>query len=115
MSRCGWLGLKETAIIIHAAGPEWKGGRWKEAEDLKKVVEGCLIEANKHNCKSIVIPAISTGIFNYDMDKASEIISTTVINYDYTNNNDLRDIIFIDTDKEKVEKWGKRFETNMCW
>lgn len=47
--------------VIHAVGPMWNGGTSGETEALIKCVENCLISANKLSCKSVALPAISTG------------------------------------------------------
>ena len=108
VSSSGCLGIKYNSIILHAVGPQWKGGRWNEAINLKKVVENCLTMASDKRCKSIVIPPISTGIFNYPVDDACKVIADTVIDYfSKYGNNTLKEIIFIDNDETKVEAWER--------
>lgn len=103
----GNLGTKESCIVIHAAGPVWRGGEYNETKNLKNVVEQCLIEATKRNCTSIAIPAISSGIFQYDYVEATKIITTTVVNFMKDSRASLKEIIFIENETSKIEKWEK--------
>jgi O-acetyl-ADP-ribose deacetylase (regulator of RNase III) len=77
----GRLGVKINSIIIHAIAPIWENGSSYESLYLAQIVLNCLLEAEKRGCESIVIPAISTGIFNHPDDKAVELISEKVIGY----------------------------------
>lgn len=57
--------------IIHAVGPEYRGGG--EAEDilLEYAYKNSLKRANEAKVRSIAFPAISTGIYHYPIDKAA--------------------------------------------
>ncbi|KAM4889417.1 protein mono-ADP-ribosyltransferase PARP14 [Thomomys bottae] len=49
--------------VIHAVGPQWKDDGRKRALLLKQAVVTSLRLAERHKCRSIAIPAISSGIF----------------------------------------------------
>ena len=105
-TKSGEMGVKINSIIIHAVGPVWKGGLSSEAKTLSGLVKKCLIESSKNNCNSIVIPPISTGLFNYPVEDAVEVISKTVLEYVYENpSTTLSKIIFISNEETVVKSW----------
>jgi len=65
--------------VIHAVGPVWGDG--DEDRKLKDAVLGALQTANELKCKSISLPAVSTGIFGFPKDRAAGIIYKAVADY----------------------------------
>ena len=65
-------GRLEVKYILHAVGPVWRGGRHHEETDLRSAYRRCLEIATTHNCQSISFPAISTGVYGYPLDLATE-------------------------------------------
>jgi O-acetyl-ADP-ribose deacetylase (regulator of RNase III) len=59
--------------VIHTVGPVWRGGESGEPELLAKCYRNSLALAEKHGIKSIAFPAISTGIYGYPKEPATEI------------------------------------------
>ena len=64
--------------VIHAVGPVWRGGGEGEAEALASCYSQALDLAAEHQCRTIALPAISTGVYSYPMDKAAEVAITSV-------------------------------------
>lgn len=60
-------------FVIHAVGPDWRGGNRREAETLAACYNATLNLANSHQLRRIGLPAISTGIFGYPLELATEI------------------------------------------
>ncbi len=64
--------------VIHAVGPVWHGG----ARDEDRLLAGCyrhsLALARDNGLASIAFPAISTGIFGYPLERATDIAVDTV-------------------------------------
>jgi len=59
--------------VIHAVGPVWRGGSDGEEALLASAVSSALDRAEEIGAKSVALPALSTGIYGFPMDKAAEI------------------------------------------
>ena len=59
--------------VIHAVGPVWHGGKQSEADLLASCYQHCYQLADQAGLISIAFPAISTGIFGYPLEAATEI------------------------------------------
>ncbi|XP_070551046.1 protein mono-ADP-ribosyltransferase PARP14-like [Ptychodera flava] len=75
--------------LIHAVGPKWEVGSGKDSEKQRKekkllladAVTQSLEEARKWSCKSVAIPAISSGIFGFPVDVCTDVIVEAVETY----------------------------------
>jgi len=65
-------------FIIHTVGPVWRDGQQGEAELLASCYRDCIALAEQHAVSSIAFPAISTGIYNFPKQAATEIAVATV-------------------------------------
>ena len=72
-------GLLPAKYIIHAVGPVWGDG--DEDKKLADATTGSLRVADELKCKSISMPAISTGIFGFPKDRAAKIIFSAIETY----------------------------------
>ena len=59
--------------VIHTVGPVWHGGGAGEADLLAACYRNSLALAGRHGLASLAFPAISTGVFGYPWDEATEI------------------------------------------
>ena len=64
--------------IIHAVGPRWRGGGAGEAETLAECYRNALARADEVGARTVSFPAISTGIFGYPLEEATDIAVATV-------------------------------------
>jgi O-acetyl-ADP-ribose deacetylase len=71
------IGLK-ARFVIHTVGPVWQGGQHGEAELLASCYRQCIELAEQYNISSIAFPAISTGVYGYPKQAATEIAVATV-------------------------------------
>lgn len=65
--------------VIHAVGPVWGSG--DEDRKLAAAVRGGLTRADELKLTSIALPAISTGIFGFPVERAARIFMTTIDAY----------------------------------
>ncbi|MDZ7361552.1 MAG: macro domain-containing protein [candidate division KSB1 bacterium] len=65
--------------VIHAVGPQM--GEGDEDRKLRDATLNSLKVADQNKLKSIALPAISTGIFGYPIDRCAQIMLTTTVDY----------------------------------
>jgi len=68
-------------IVIHAVGPVWSGGLRDEPRQLAAAYRRSLELAVEHDCRSVALPALSTGAYRFPMDQASRIALDTAISF----------------------------------
>ena len=68
-------------FVIHTVGPVWGVGDRNEAELLASCYRKSLAQATVHDCQTIAIPNISTGIYHFPKELAAEIAIREVRNY----------------------------------
>jgi O-acetyl-ADP-ribose deacetylase len=78
ISTAGKLAAK---YVIHAVGPVWSGGRRGEAELLAGAYRRSLELAAEHDCRSVALPALSTGAYRFPMEQAAQIAISTAIDF----------------------------------
>lgn len=64
-------GRLRARYVIHTVGPVY--GTQDSARKLGEAYRNSLRTARQYHCRSVAIPAISTGAYGYPMDEASEI------------------------------------------
>ena len=72
-------GNLKARYVIHAVGPRM--GEGDEDEKLQSATLNSLKVADENNLKSISFPAISTGIFDFPIERCAEIMLKTTIGY----------------------------------
>ncbi len=69
----------KARYVIHAVGPRM--GEGDEDVKLGNAVRSALRVADENGVRSVALPAISTGIFGFDMERCAAITLRTVIEY----------------------------------
>ena len=72
-------GNLKARYVIHAVGPRM--GEGDEDQKLKNATLNSLKLADQNNLQSIAFPAISSGIFGFPIQRCSEIMLKTTIDY----------------------------------
>ena len=65
--------------VIHAVGPRM--GEGDEDRKLQSAIRSSLALADRHGLRSIALPAISTGVFGFPLDRCARILLTEVYRY----------------------------------
>lgn len=100
--KCKW--------VIHAVGPD--GNRYTNDVCQKKMIElltRCLEQADKLGAPSIAIPAIGTGHYNVNRKLAANAFITAVLEYDYLNDETLREMIICIIDDRTFSEFAEVF------
>lgn len=69
-------GQLKARQVIHAVGPRMGDG--DEDKKLASAVRAALALADRRGMKSIALPAISTGVFGFPVDRAARIMLTEI-------------------------------------
>ncbi len=67
--------------VIHTVGPVWHGGQYHEDELLAKCYRSSLVLAVRQGIRTIAFPAISTGVYGFPLERATQIAITEVKNF----------------------------------
>jgi O-acetyl-ADP-ribose deacetylase len=71
-------GRLPARYVIHAVGPVWGGGDAGEAELLGSAYRRSLEVAEELGCRTIALPALSTGIYGYPVELAAPVAVAAV-------------------------------------
>jgi O-acetyl-ADP-ribose deacetylase (regulator of RNase III) len=78
VSTAGNLNAK---YVIHAVGPVWSGGHRGEESQLAAAYQTALELAAARGCRSVAMPALSTGAYRYPLDEASSVAVRTAAEF----------------------------------
>ncbi|MCB1169524.1 MAG: O-acetyl-ADP-ribose deacetylase [Leptospiraceae bacterium] len=68
----------KARFVIHTVGPIWRGGNQREPELLASCYRESLKLAIQNGLSTLAFPSISTGVYGYPLEQASEIAVQTV-------------------------------------
>jgi O-acetyl-ADP-ribose deacetylase len=66
-------GKLRAKYVIHAVGPVWNGGHRGEEHQLAGAYRASLDLAIQHGCRSVALPALSTGAYRYPLVAAARV------------------------------------------
>jgi len=92
--------------VIHTVGPVWRGGRSGEPELLANCYRNCLALAADRGLRSIAFPAISTGVYGYPLDQATQIAVREAVGF-IANDSRLERIIFVCFGRAALEAYQR--------
>ena len=95
--------------VIHAVGPVWRGGDQSEEVDLASAVFAAFTCAEEVGAKSVALPAISTGVFGFPLERAAE-ISVMVARSFVRSARTVRRILFCLYDEQSFEVFRRELE-----
>lgn len=88
--------------VISTVGPVWGGGKRNEDELLANCYRNSLKIAIENNIKTIAFPSISTGVYRFPVDRASEIAVKEVIDF-LEKHSSIEKVIFVCFDEKTYE------------
>lgn len=92
-------------FVIHTVGPVWNGGEYNEDNLLESCYKNSLKLAVENKIKTIAFPAISTGIYGFPLEQATQIAIKVVKEFISTKPG-ITKVIFVcfDTKTESLYK-----------
>lgn len=99
----------KAKYVIHTPGPIWKGGKSNEENLLANSYNNSLRLAVENNLKTIAFPSISTGVYNYPIEKASKLALSETINF-LKNNPSIEKVIFVCFSKKDFDIYNKNLK-----
>ena len=114
MTGAGSLSCKN---VIHAVGPQWRGGQFGEERILYDCIFNHVLEITcQENFSSVAIPAISAGVFGFPITVSTSVIVKAI--KDFLDNTKAKgtslEIHLVDSNEESVRSFAtalsKHFE-----
>jgi O-acetyl-ADP-ribose deacetylase len=72
-ARATGAGRLPARYVIHAVGPVWHGGSSSEHELLASAYRRSLEVAGELGCRTVAVPALSTGMYGYPPELAAPV------------------------------------------
>jgi len=88
--------------IIHAVGPVWQGGNYREKELLASAYRRSLEVALENGLKTIAFPNISTGVYGFPKKLAAQITIQEVKDF-LSQNPQIKKVYFVTYDDENFK------------
>ena len=95
-------------FVIHTVGPIWNGGNYNEDELLTNCYLNSLKLAVENKIKSIAFPAISTGVYEFPLERAAQIAIKTVKKF-IQSDKSIQKIIFVCFDDRTYQTYKINF------
>ena len=88
-------GRLPARYVFHAVGPVYRDGRHGEPELLASCYRRCLAMAEERGAATISFPAISTGVYGYPLEEATNIAIREVKAHLEWPDSKLREVTFV--------------------
>lgn len=95
-----FAGNLPSKFVIHTVGPIWKDGNSGESEKLNNCYLNSLKLAEEYGLSSVAFPNISTGVYGYPKQDATQIAVDIIKNY---SSRRIKEIIIVCFDEENYE------------
>lgn len=80
--------------VIHTAGPVWSGGNRKEDILLSNCYKNCLNAATEIGAETIAFPSISTGVYRFPLERATNIALKEAVGF-LSENKSITKVVFV--------------------
>jgi len=95
--------------IIHTVGPIWSGGGKNEDQLLANCYRNCFKASKALEISSIAFPAISTGVYRFPLERATEIAMNETKVF-LQKNGRLEKVLFVCFGKDTLNTYEKVYE-----
>ncbi|MCP4665594.1 MAG: O-acetyl-ADP-ribose deacetylase [Deltaproteobacteria bacterium] len=95
--------------VIHTVGPVWKGGHKNEEGLLANCYRNALREAVRIGVKTIAFPGISTGVYGFPLERATEIAQGETRKFLETDAS-LEKVVFVCFGEKALKTYREVFE-----
>jgi len=96
--------------IIHTVGPVWNGGNHNEDKLLANCYLNSLKLAIENRISTIAFPAISTGVYGFPLERATQIAISTVKDF-LNKDNSIQKVIFVCFDENTLNVYREIFRS----
>jgi O-acetyl-ADP-ribose deacetylase len=103
-------GNLKARFIIHTVGPVWRGGMNGESGLLASAYRECLKLATGYKLKTISFPSISTGVYSYPVELASETAMKEVLTFLRSIPTPLEEVVFVLFDLRTLSAYRNALE-----
>lgn len=94
-------------FVIHTVGPVWNDGKYNEEKLLADCYKNSLKLAIENNIKTIAFPAISTGVYHFPLERATEIALSITKNI-LKDNKKIEKVIFVCFDERTYQTYKNK-------
>ena len=95
--------------VIHTVGPVWRGGGNNEDRLLSHCYRNALAAAAELGVKTIAFPGISTGVYGFPIERATEIAMKETKNF-LEKNKGIEKVVFVCFGKEAEKVYKDVFK-----
>ena len=97
-------------FVIHTVGPVYHGGKYGEAEKLASCYRSSLKLAVDNGLKTIAFPNISTGVYGYPKEEASQ-LAIAVVKQFLAGDETIEKVVFCCFDYENYSLYHRLLST----
>ncbi len=97
-------------FVIHTVGPVYHGGKYGEAEKLASCYRSSLKLAVDNGLKTIAFPNISTGVYGYPKEEASQ-LAIAVVKQFLAGDETIEKVVFCCFDHENYSLYHRLLST----
>ena len=102
-------GRLQASWVVHVVGPRYREGQDNPAL-LREAVRAALDASAGVVAESVALPAISTGVFGYPLDAATEVIASECVRWVREHPRALREIRLVGYDRRTADAFRAGLE-----
>jgi O-acetyl-ADP-ribose deacetylase (regulator of RNase III) len=99
-------------FVIHTVGPVWQGGAHGEDDLLASCYRNSLELGESNGVRSIAFPAISTGVYGFPLQRATEIAVREVNDFIARNPSCYDRVVFVCFGREALDSYQRLVNQN---